>query len=321
MTIFFQSVVQICCSTIACVLSIIIAIFPVHIKLTRKIKILFSLLPLIINFITGAIIIVYTYLSEWIEKGINQFIKETDVESFCILLLVISIIACIIIFFIIIFLKRIYTDKRLMRYYLKLTYKQKVSGHITIIGGSMDFLGTRPCRKMPKDSFQCKKAYSSTHIFERYIGKKQCRTCCLNNAQWIQLSKLIKEGCRIQIVCTHPNNAEFETNTKELLGFILKTWKKENNIEIKFFTTDNDPHIRGRIIEDFNNIQHICWNFKTNNDKRNSYEEPYIFSKNDRMGAFVINAFDNIRASAIAMKTEEEQEYINAFAHRTKNKS
>lgn len=318
---FSQYNVQIYCSTIACLLSIIIAIFPSQIKLTRKVKAFFSLSPLIINLITSIIIIIDVYLSSgWMDKGIDQFIEGTDIVSFCSHLLSTSVVASIIMFFVIIFLKRTsYNDKQLMRYYLKLTSDQNDSGHITIIGGSMDFFGIRPCKKI-SSSFKCDKVYHRTYrllkAFERWFSEKQCRKCCLNNEQWKQLSSLINKGCRLQIVCTHPDNTEFEIYTKELLGFILKTWKKGNNIEIKFFTADNDPHIRGRIIEDFSNIQHVCWNFKTNNDKNNSYEEPYIFSKNERMGAFVIKAFDDIRSSAIAMSTEEEQEYIKAFEDR-----
>lgn len=318
---FSQYNVQIYCSTITCLLSIIIAIFPSQIKLTRKVKVFFSLSPLVINLITGAIIMIDIYLSSgWIEKRIIEFIEGTDIVPFCSHLLVTSVMASIVMFFIIIFLKRTsYNDKQLMRYYLKLTNDQKDSGHITIIGGSMDFLGIRPCKKMSR-SLKCDKVYFRTYrlikAFQRCFSKKQCRNCCLNNEQWRQLLSLVNKGCRIQIVCTHPNNTEFETSTKELLGFILKTWKKKNNIEIKFFTADSDPHIRGRIIEDFSNIQHVCWNFKTNNHKNNSYEEPYTFSKNERMGALVIKAFDDIRRSAIAMSTEEEQECIKAFDDR-----
>lgn len=321
MTAFSQYNVQIYCSTIACLLSIIIAIFPSQIKLTRKVKVFFSLSPLIINLITGAIIIIDIYISsEWIEKRIIDFINRTDIVSFCSHLVVTSIVASIVMFFIINFLKRTsYNDKQLMRYYLKLTNDQNDSGHITIIGGSMDFLGICPCKKM-SSSLRCDKIYCRTYrlikAFQRWFSKKQCRKCCLNNEQWRQLLSLVNKGCRIKIVCTHPNNTELATYTKELLGFILKTWKKEDNIEIKFFTADGDPHVRGRIIEDYSNIQHVCWNFKTNNNEINSYEEPYTFSKNERMGALVIKAFDDICRSAIAMSTEEEQEYIKAFDDR-----
>jgi hypothetical protein len=321
MEVFSQYNIQIYCSTIACLLSIIIAIFPSQIVLPRKIKVFFSFFPLIINFITGGIIIADIYLSEgWSEKGINQFIEGTDVKSFCSHLLVSSVIATIVMFFLIIFLKRTsYNDKQLMRYYLKLTDKQNDSGHIIIIGGSMDFLGLRPCKNVSTNPFKCNKTYRRTYkipkVFERLLSDKQCKKCCLNNEQWRQLSKLISKGCRLQIVCTHPDNTESEASTKELLGFIIKSWKR-SNIEIKFFTADNDPHIRGRIIEDFSKIRHVCWNFKTNSGKQNSYEAPYTYSENERMGAFIINAFKDISESAMDMNADEEQAYIKAFEDR-----
>lgn len=321
MEVFSQYNIQIYCSTIACLLSIIIAIFPSQIVLTRKVKIFFSFSPFIINFITGVIIIADIYFSAgWSEKGINQFIGGTDVKLFCDHLLVTSVIATIIMFFVINFLKKTsYNDKQLMRYYLKLTDSQNDSGHIIIIGGSMDFLGRRPCKKVSRNFLKCAKMYRSTYklpkAFERLLSEKQCKKCCLNNEQWRQLSKLISKGCRLQIVCTHPDNTESETYTKELLGFILKTWKMKN-IKIKFFTADSDPHIRGRIIEDFSKIRHVCWNFKTNNGKHNSYEAPYTYSENERMGAFIINAFNDIRDLATDMSTEEEQAYKKAFDDR-----
>lgn len=320
MEVFSQYNIQIYCSTIACLLSIIIAIFPSQIVLTRKIKVFFSFSPLIINFITGGIIVSDIYLSVgWYEKGINQFINETDVRSFCNHLLVTSMVATIIMFFIIMFLKKTsYNDKQLMRYYLKLTDRQNDSGHIIIIGGSMDFLGVRPCKEVSTDPLECNKIYHCNHkiprVFERLFSKKKCKKCCLNNEQWRQLSRLISKGCRLQIVCTHPDNTA-ETYVKELLGFVLKSWKR-NNIEIKFFTADDDPHIRGRIIEDFSRIRHICWNFKTNSGKQNSYEAPNEYSENERMGAFIIDAFNGIRDSATDMSEEEEQAYIKAFDDR-----
>lgn len=324
MEVFSQYNIQIYCSTIACLLSIIIAIFPSQIVLTRKIKIFFSLTPFIINFITGTIIIVDVYLSAgWSKKGINQFIEYTDIKSFCNHLFVASVISTILMFLIMTFMKKTtYNDKRLMKYYLKLTNNQNESGHIIIIGGSMDFLGSRPCKKVSTSSFKCSKMYHCKYkipkMCERCLSDKKCKKCCLNNEQWRQLSILISKGCRLQIICTHPENTGEETYTKELLGFILKSWKRRN-IKIKFFTVDNDPHIRGRIIEDFSNIKHVCWNFKTSNGKQNSFEVPYIYSENDRMGAFVINAFKNIRDSATDISKEEECAYIKAFDDRKEN--
>ncbi len=319
---FSQYNVQIYCSTIACLLSIIIAIFPSQIVLTKKTKVFFAFAPFIINFITAVIIIADVYISgEWIDKGIAQFIEGTDVKSFLIRLLVISAIATVMMFLIIIFLKKTsYNDKQLMRYYIKLTDKQNTSGHIIIIGGSMDFLGVRPCTKISGESFSCGKAYKRANrvvkVLERWKSEKRCKKCCLNNEQWRQLSNLITTGCRLQIVCTHPDNTESEMYTKELIGFILKSWKRENNIDIKFFTPDNDPHIRGRIIEDFSKLKHVCWNFKTNSSKQNSYETPYTFSENERMGAFVIKAFDDIEKSGTPITPEEESAYIKAFEDR-----
>lgn len=324
MEVFSQYNIQIYCSTIACLLSIITAIFPSQIVLTRKIKIFFSLTPFIINFITGAIIIVDVYLSAgWSEKGINQFIEYTDIKSFCNHLFLASVISTIIMFLIMTFLKKTtYNDKRLMKYYLKLTKNQNESGHIIIIGGSMDFLGIRPCREVTASTFECSKSYHCAYkipkMFERWLSEKKCKKCCLNNEQWRQLSILISKGCRLQIVCTHPENTGAETYTKELLGFILRAWKR-SNIEIKFFTADNDPHIRGRIIEDFSKIKHVCWNFKTSNGKQNSYEAPYTYSENERMGAFIINAFKDIRDLAIDISEEEVRAYIKAFNDRKRN--
>lgn len=324
MEVFSQYNIQIQCSTITCLLSIIIAIFPSQIVLTRKQKIFFTLTPFFINFITGAIIIGDVYSSAgWSEKGINQFIKYTDIKSFCNHLFLASVISTIIMFLIMTFLKKTtYNDKRLMKYYLKLTEKQNESGHIIIIGGSMDFLGIRPCEKASALTFKCSKSYRCAYkipkIFERWLSEKKCKKCCLNNEQWRQLSILISKGCRLQIICTHPKNTGAETYTKELLGFILIAWKRDN-VKIKFFTADNDPHIRGRIIEDFNRIKHICWNFKTSNGKQNSYETPYTYSENDRMGALVISAFKDIQRSAIDISEEEEFAYIKAFTDRKRN--
>lgn len=45
----------------------------------------------------------------------------------------------------------------------------------------------------------------------------------------------------------------------------------------------------------------------------------HIYSENDRMGAFVINAFKNIRDSATDISKEEECAYIKAFDDRKEN--
>lgn len=320
MEMFSQYNIQIYCSTLACLLAIIIAIFPTQIILEKKIKIIFSFSPLIINFITGVIIITDVYISKgWAKKGVSQFWQLTDVKEFCINLLITSMISSVIMFLIITFMKKSsYNDKQLMRYYIKLTDKQNDSGHIIIIGGSMDFLGIRPCKEMVEDTCECGHSYEHTYggfkLLRNLVNPRKCKKCCLNNEQWRQLSQLINKGCRLQIVCTHPDNTGSVVHTKELLGFILKIWKRGNrNIEIKFFSADSDPHIRGRIIEDFSKIRHVCWNFKTKNGKQNSYEAPYTYSENERMGAFIIDAFENIQASGRIMTVEEEQEYIKAF--------
>ena len=321
MEVFSEYNIQIYCSTLSCLLAIIIAIFPSQIKLSRKVKVVFVFLPLIINFVTAAMIVVDIYFSkDWNKKGINEFIKGTDIKSFRNSLLIISVISCFIMVIIIKCMKKSsYNDKQLMKYYLKLTDKQNESGHIIIIGGSMDFLGIRPCGEIDLKSFKCAKTYQCTHktleILKKLLSGKKCKKCCLNNEQWKQLSMLINRGCRIQIVCTHPDNTESENYTKALLGFILQTWKR-SNIEIKFFTADNDPHIRGRIIEDFSNTRQVCWNFKTNSGKQNSYEAPYTYSQNDRMGAFIIDAFEDIQKKARTMTKDEEKEYIEAFEKR-----
>lgn len=326
MEVFSRYNIQFYCTTITYLVSTISTIAPFRIRITKRRKSLYVLLPFFSNLVQSMYIIVYVYLKgvengtskKWIEQGFEYFIDKTDIASFVKHMLIISIIPMIIMFIIISVMKRTnFNDRQLTRYYLKLTDKQKCSDHITIIGGSMDFLGIRPCKKI-SSSFKCDKAYCHTHmllkIFERWLGEKQCRKCCLNNEQWKQLSSLINKGCRIQIVCKHPNNTEFETHTKEFLGFILKAWKREKNIEIKFFK-DGDPYVRGRIIEDYDSVRQVCWNFKTNN-KQNSYEAPYLYRKNERMGAFVIDAFDNICELATSINTKEEQAYIKAFDDR-----
>ena len=327
MEIFSRYNIQFYCTTITYLVSTISTIAPLQIRITKRRKVLYVLLPFLSNLVQAIYIIVDVYLTgvenetlkKWIEQGLKYFIDNTDIASFVNHMLIISVIPMIIMFVVISVMKRTnFNDRQLTHYYLKLTDKQKCSDHITIIGGSMDFLGVRPCKKISMNSFEFDKAYFYKHmllkIFERWFGEKQCRKCCLNNEQWIQLSKLVNKGCRIQIVCKHPSNTEFETHTKEFLGFIFKAWKRGNNIEIKFFK-DGDPYVRGRIIEDYDSVRQVCWNFKTNN-RQNSYEAPYIYRKNERMGAFVIDAFDNICELATSINTKEERAYIKAFNDR-----
>lgn len=327
MDVFSQYNIQFYCTTVVYLVSTISTIAPLQIRITKGRKAFYVLLPFFSNLVQVMYIIVYVYLKDkdnnaskkWIELGLKHFITETDMMPFVRHILIISIVLMIVMFVIISVMKRTnFNDKQLTSYYLKLTDKQKCSDQITIIGGSMDFLGVRPCKKISMKSIVCDRAYCRTNIvlkiLGRLLGEEKCKKCCLNNEQWIQLSELVNKGCKIQIVCKHSDNIESETHTKEFLGFILKVWKRKNNIEIKFFK-DGDPYVRGRIIEDYDSVKQACWNFKTNNRQR-SYETPYIYKKNERMGAFVIDAFDNIYELAIPIKADEEQEYIRSFDNR-----
>lgn len=324
MSVFSQHNVSIYCQTLASILAIIVAIFPTNVVLTRKQKGFLCSAPAISNLAAGVMIIGDALKNR--RYGVSKFselVAQTDVWSFIISLLNTSLAATIIVLLFVLIVKRgTYNDKRLMRYYLKLTNKQKESGHITIIGGSLDFFGVRPC-KSKADAFddntlKCKKTYDSKHkltmMRKRFFCQKSCRRCCLNNEQWKQITMLIKKGCKLQIICTHPDNTETELYTKELLGFLLKAWEK--GVSVRFFDNATDPHIRGRIIEDFSNVKQVCWNFKTTNGKKNSYEAPYTFSKNERMGAFVIYAFEKIGESAREMPDNEKTQYIEIFNNR-----
>ena len=306
--------------TIASVLTVIFAIYPYETTLTKRSKILFILLPFIVNIAFGTGVIWDCYFERDVTKSISDFIHESDAVSFILRIVTASFIAMIVLFLFICFTKRYkYNDKQLRRYYLKLTESQKPSGRITIIGGSMDFLGKCPCGELPQNTFNCNKAYRWANklkkISERWVGEKHCRECCLNNEQWRQLSILISGGCSLQILCTYPSKTPSESNTKKLLGFIIKAWNTNNNVGIKFFI-DNDPHIRGRIIEDFSDVRHVCWNFKNTNGRQNSYEAPRTFTQDKRMGAFIINAFDHIHESGRDMTAEEKADYVDSFETR-----
>lgn len=326
MLVFSQYNIQIYCSTLTCLLSIILAIFPSQIRLTKKTKLFFIFLPLLINFIQALYIVVDVYLTgvdnnlnKWSELGLKKFIEQTDVTFFTSHMITASIISMALMFIVISILKKTsFNDKQLMHYYIKLTDEQRDSGHIIIIGGSMDFLGVCPCQNMDSESYACKNIFQN--FIEKWFGENKCKKCCLNNEQWIQLSKLINRGCRVQIVCSHPNNTELQKETKALIGFILKTWKKADNVKISFFNPDNDPNLRGRIIEDYNKIRRVCWNFKTSNKKTNSYEMPYIFSEKDRLGALIIDAFEKIQSSGQEITQEEQTEYIRVFQEKTQEK-
>ena len=319
MPVFSQYNIQIYCSTLTTLISIVLALVPSSVQVTKKTKALFVVLPLFINLVQAIYIIVDVYLTgidstsiQWVNQGLKHFIEETDIKSFTYHILIISLLAMVVMFIVISVMKRTnFNDKQLMRYYLKLTNEQRDSGHIIIIGGSMDFLGVCPCKEVTQKPYKCKKAYNK--LIDRWFSEKKCKKCCLNNEQWKQLSKLISRGCRLQIVCAHPNNTEQEIQTKALLGFILKAWK---NVKIKFFSADNDPNLRGRIIEDYNKTKRVCWNFKTSNKKKNSYEMPYTYSENDRMGALIIEAFNNIQASGQEMTPDEKKSYIQVFQNR-----
>lgn len=318
MTTFSQYSIQVYCSSVACLLSLIIAICPPQIMLKKWQKILFMLLPLFVNVITEIIIVIDVFfLNGWDKKEISRFITETDLGHFTYTLLIVSVVACAVMAVLIfVFKEKTYNDKQLMRYYVKLTAKQNESGHIIIIGGSMDFLGNRPCRSV--DTLECccsEKNKECKKKLLRMNSNKKCKSCCLNNEQWIQLANLIQKGCRIQIVCTHPKNTVPERQTKELLGYILYKWRREN-CTVRFFSPDKDPHIRGRVIEDFSSIKHVCWNFKTTNEKKNSYEAPHTFSQDERMGKFIIDAFYEISKKAHSISRNEENELIDAYKNR-----
>ncbi len=323
MEVFSQYNIQIYCSTLACLVSIVLAIIPSQVRVTKKTKVFFVFLPLFINLLQAIYIIVDVYLNgvdrtseKWIEQEFIHFIEETGIESFIWHILIISILSMVVMFIVISVMKKAsFNDKQLMRYYLKLTNEQRDSGHIVIIGGSMDFLGVCPCKTMTSKSFECKNTYYK--LTDRWFSEKKCKKCCLNNEQWKQLSKLICRGCRVQIVCAHPNNTEQATQTKALIGFILKSWKKDDNVKISFFSADDDPNLRGRIIEDYTKTKRVCWNFKTSNKKKNSYEMPHTYSENDRLGALIIEAFDKIQASGQKMTQNEEDSCIQAFGKRT----
>lgn len=326
MGVFDQYNIQIWCSAIACILSIFLAIFPSQVRITKITKVLFALIPFAINLVQAIGIIIYVFLNgvdnnskEWKSQEFKHFWEETDILPFVKNVLFISILATVVMIIIISLMKRTnFNDRQLKRYYLKLTDKQRDSGHIIIIGGSMDFLGTCPCRNMNNISFECEDTYNNW--IGKWHSKEKCKKCCLNNEQWKQLSSLICNGCRIQIICAHPNNTEQADQTKKLIGFILKSWKKENvenNIIINFFNVDDDPNLRGRIIEDYAETKYVCWNFKTSNRKKNSYERPYVFSAKDRLGSLIVKAFDTIKNSSNEISQEEAESYIQIFENRT----
>lgn len=317
---------QIIFATLACLVSIMTAVYPEQVRLSRKSKICLVLLPLILNAVHGLIIVIDIYLNginqagvQWKDQPVVQFFQNTDLLPFGRYLLIVSALAMLFMYILIAVKKRTnFNDKGLMRYYVKLTEEQREGGPIIIIGGSMDFLGKCPCSKA-----DVSKNKACVNFFEgkkgrlkRIFSEAKCKECCINNEQWNQLTWLVKRGCSIQIICAHPKNLTNETQAKELLGFLLNTWKKSRkrtNVQVFFFEAEKDPNIRGRIIEDFNQIKKVCWNFKNTNRKQNSYEMPFTYSQNDRMGALIIRAFDDIQKEATKITDAEENEYIKAY--------
>lgn len=321
MIVFSQYNIQIYCSTLSCLISIFLAIISSPVTINTKRKILLTFLPLVINFIQYAYIIIDIYfngldnkLVKWSKQGLESYVEETDIISFTNHIFLISVCAMVVTFIFVYTVKKSsFNDKQLTNYYLKLTDSQRESGHMMIIGGSMDFLGKPPCNKMLQDT-TCPNTYK--HSLERYTSKqrsKECDNCCLNNKQWKQLHKLVNMGCRINIVCTHPSNTENEVYSKAMIGFIIKSWDTNKNISISFFNVNNNPNIKGRVIEDYNKTKHVCWNFKTTNNEKNTYEMPNIYSENSRLGAFIIEAFDNIQSSGKKISQDERIEFISQF--------
>lgn len=321
MDIFTQESTQIYISTLATIVSILTAVIPSEGSLTKLRKAFFSIMPFLVNVITVLLIVgdkIFSY--GLLDKGMKHVLHDTDIIPFIITVVIVSFVASLVTYVIIsAFKKSTYNDKQLMHFYTNLTKKQNRSGHIRIIGGSLDFFGRRPCLSVADDNLSCEHAINSRYkkfAIYRFFVRGRCKNCCLNNSQWRQMNSLIDTGCRLHIVCSNPANTATQNNTREFLGYILKTWERRDNLFIRFFTADSDPHLRGRIIEDYTNIRHVCWNFKTTNGLQNSYEPPYTFSENDRMGAFVIEAFEGIEEKGTPISKGQKSNCIDAYDHR-----
>lgn len=293
-------------STFSTILAILLAVAPSNVVIRKKTKIILTLTPGITNLIVFIVATCFSYYDGgWDAKSFLQFATANNLTLVIKQLLGISGGACLVLGLIIGKVKsNTFNDKRLMQHYVKMTDMQKSGCEIIIIGGSMDFLGRRPCKDVIDEmQNKCPHKVRYKTKFGRFFalkhGQEKCKYCCVNNPQWVQLVGLIDKECPINIICTNPTrNNETDKFTKELLGLLLKLSKRANdNVNIFFFERKDDPNVRGRIVEDRNNIKHICLNFKRENDQH-SYERPIKCEDTSSLGKFYIEAFENIKSKA-----------------------